>query len=664
MLARSSRCFSFSLSKTFLGRYERKTPNFGFNGLGEIVYRRTYARVMDNGELENWPKTVERVVNGTFRMLERHCGLDDSSRLHAEVMYDLIYNFKFLPPGRGLWAMGSPLTETKGLYTALNNCAFVSTQDITPVDATRPFSFLMDASMLGVGVGFDTKGAGKMTIHPPLSDQTLVIPIDDSREGWVDSLEKLLESYFRPGQRRVEFDYSGIRPAGSPLKTFGGIASGAGPLRKMHETVRKLLDSSSGQAISTRLIVDLMNVIGKCVVAGNIRRTAEIAFGSPEDKEFIKLKDYTIHPERAEFGWTSNNSLFANIGMDYTAASEYIRKNGEPGFAWLDNMRRFGRMCDPPNDRDARAMGGNPCLEQTLESYELCCLVEVFIAKHKTLDEFLQTLRYAFMYAKIVTLGQTHWKETNAVMGRNRRIGCSLTGIAQFLSSRSLETLRVWCDSGYKSLKRLDLEYSAQLSIPESIKITSIKPSGTVSLLAGATPGMHFPHARHYIRRMRLPKADQGMVTLLERRGYHMEEDQVNSDTLVVSVPVKLQRGVRTLKEVSMWEQVALAAFLQRHWADNQVSCTVTFKEQEAGDIARALDHFQYSLKGISFLPDSPNQPYVQMPYEEITEEKYRALIKDLKLSKDDTKVDLPLAGLPDSPRPDDFCDVCQSNLL
>ena len=135
MFRPSYRSFTFALNKSFLSRYERKTPGFGFNGLGEIVYRRSYARVMDNGEQETWPKTVERVVNGTFRMLERSVGLDESSRLHAEVMYDLIFNFKFLPPGRGLWAMGSPLTESKGLYTALNNCAFVSTHDIAPAQA-------------------------------------------------------------------------------------------------------------------------------------------------------------------------------------------------------------------------------------------------------------------------------------------------------------------------------------------------------------------------------------------------------------------------------------------------------------------------------------------------------------------------------------------------
>ena len=664
MFRLSHRSFTFALSKSFLSRYERRSPGFGFNGLGEIVYRRSYARVTESGEQETWAKTVERVVNGTFRMLERTVGLEDSSKLHAEVMYDLIFNFKFLPPGRGLWAMGSPLTESKGLYTALNNCAFVSTQDISPFHATRPFTFLMDASMLGVGVGFDTKGAGKITIHKPRNEETRKYTIPDSREGWVESLGQLLNSYFQPDLPRVVFDYSEIRPAGRPLQTFGGIASGPAPLQSLHQTITQILDAECGQALNSRLIVDIMNLIGKCVVAGNIRRTAEIAFGSVEDKDFLRLKDYTVHPEREGFGWTSNNSLFAQVGMDYEPVMEHIRKNGEPGLAWLDNMRRYGRMADPPNDKDYRAMGGNPCLEQTLESYELCCLVEVFIARHKTIDDFLQTLKYAFMYAKIVTLGQTHWPETNAVMSRNRRIGCSLTGIAQFLGNKSLEDLRKWCDAGYKALKRYDAEYSEQFSIPESIKITSIKPSGTVSLLAGATPGLHFPHSRHYLRRMRFPKADTALTASLTRRGYQVEEDLVSKESMVVSVPVRLSKGVRTLKEVSMWEQVSLAAFLQKHWADNQVSCTVSFKEHEAPDIARVLDHFQYSLKGISFLPDTPAQPYKQMPYEEISEETYRVLSKDLKgTSKDDIIATAQVADQAIS-RPDDFCDVCESRLL
>ena len=131
-----------------------------------------------------------------------------------------------------------------------------------------------------------------------------------------------------------------------------------------------------------------MNVIGKCVVSGNIRRVAEIALGEAKDHEFIKLKDYSTYPDRMEYGWVSNNSILAELGMDYTEVAEGINRNGEPGICWLDNMRAYGRMCEPPNYKDIKAAGGNPCLEQTLESHETCCLVETFPMNHSTYEEF------------------------------------------------------------------------------------------------------------------------------------------------------------------------------------------------------------------------------------------------------------------------------------
>ena len=159
------------------------------------------------------------------------------------------------------------------------------------------------------------------------------------------------------------------------------------------------------------------------MVSGNVRRTAEIAFGDPNSQEYVNLKDYRKNPHREAWGWTSNNSVFANIGMDYSSVCDSVRVNGEPGFAWLENMRTHGRMNGLENDgADHLVAGGNPCLEQSLESFEMCCLVETFPERHESLDEYLETLQYALMYAKTVTLGQTHWERTNEVMQRNRRM--------------------------------------------------------------------------------------------------------------------------------------------------------------------------------------------------------------------------------------------------
>ena len=627
----------FRLSDNFVNKYKRKKAPFGFNGLGELVYNRTYSRIKNgSGKNEQWWETVVRVVEGTFNMQKRHIDANGlgwnawKAQHSAQEMYDRIFNMKFLPPGRGLWAMGTPITEEKNLYAALNNCAFVSTKTLKE-DYSKPFCFLMDASMLGVGVGFDTKGAGEIVVKGVNWDRNQeMFQIPDTREGWVESLKLLLESYFH-GTAPVGFDYSLVRPAGEPIKGFGGVSSGHEPLAEVHEEIVKVLDSNTGEPISITTIVDIMNLIGKCVVAGNVRRTAEIVFGDSHNEEYLDLKNYKVNPHREMYGWTSNNSIFAELGMDYTEVAKRIKDNGEPGFAWLENMRHYSRMKNGGDDKDHRAMGGNPCLEQTLESYELCCLVETFPDNHDSLEDYQRTLKYAYLYAKTVTLGRTHWSDTNRVMLRNRRIGCSVSGVAQFITNRGLEELRNWLEDGYDVIQDWDGTYSDWFAVPKSIKTTSVKPSGTVSLLAGATPGLHYPESRFYIRRIRVSKHSE-LLEPMKKAGYKIEPAYGSEEsTMVVEVPVDVGEGIRTAGDLSVWEQFSLASFMQRHWADNQVSCTATFNpETEANELPFVLNYFQYRLKGISLLPRHDYGAYKQMPYESIDEKEYNKQVKKL----------------------------------
>ena len=628
----------FKLSEGFINKYKRKKAPFGFNGLGELVYMRTYSRIKPDGKNERWWETVQRVVEGTYSMQKYHIESHQlgwnawQAQKSAQEMYDRIFNMKFLPPGRGLWAMGTPITEEKNLYAALNNCAFVSTKTLKE-DYSKPFCFLMDASMLGVGVGFDTKGAGEIIIKGINRDRPEdMYMIPDTREGWVESLKLLLESYFH-GLPHIEFDYNQIRGAGEPIKGFGGVSSGPEPLKEVHDDIRKVLDDNSGEPITVTTIVDIMNLIGKCVVAGNVRRTAEIVFGDPNSEEYLDLKNYKVNPHREMYGWTSNNSVFAELGMDYTDICKRIVDNGEPGLAWLENMRHYSRMKNGGDDKDHRVGGGNPCLEQSLESYELCCLVETFPDNHESLEDYLRTLKYAYLYAKSVTLGKTHWSDTNRVMLRNRRIGCSVSGVAQFITNRGLNELQNWLENGYDTIQEWDKMYSDWFAVPRSIKTPSVKPSGTVSLLAGATPGLHYPESRFYIRRVRLSKHSE-LLEPLKKAGYKIEPAFGSEETtMVVEVPVDVGEGIRTAAELSIWEQFSLAAFLQRHWADNQVSCTATFDpETEAEELPHVLNYFQYRLKGISLLPRHDYGAYKQMPYEAIDEKFYKKQVK--KLSK------------------------------
>ena len=648
----------FRLTDDFIKEYETKTPNFGFNGLGELVYRRTYSRIKDDGTNEEWFETVRRVVEGVYTMQKREImgkRLDwnhHKAQKSAQAMYERIFTMKFLPPGRGLWAMGSALTEERGLQAATFNCAFVSTENIV-TELEEPFTFLIDASMLGIGVGFDTLGAGKLLLHAPTKDaKTFVIP--DSREGWVESLGRFLRSYFITDQAFVQFDYSEIRPEGTPIKGFGGVASGYVPLKQLHDHIRSILEGLVGQHLTATAIVDIMNLTGKCVVAGNVRRSALISFGDAS-QEYLDLKNPKINPERNHpttgWGWTSNNSVSATLGMDYTEAATRVAINGEPGFIWLENIQRFDRMKDKPTTSDAKVRGSNPCGEIPLESMELCNLCEVFPARHESLEDFKTTLKYAYLYSKTVTLSTTPWPKTNKVMLRNRRIGLSLSGTQQFIAKNSLDVFREWCDVGYATVQHYDQVYSDWFASPRSKRLTTSKPSGSVSLLSGSTPGMHWPEFTTYIRRVRLA-ATSPMVRALKKAGYPIEPTAGDANSVVVEIPVKLEEpGLRTADQVSLWEQIMMAAFMQAHWSDNMVSCTVTFDPVTEGhQIEHALQYAQYHLKGISFLPRTPTGAYLQMPYEKISEAEYVVRSKALKpLKVGETHEDVAMERFCDS---------------
>ena len=672
----------FKLEPKFIEIYEAaNAPNFGFNGLGEFTFYRTYSRIKKDGFKESFLDTLVRVVEGCYEIQRRHC-----KRIHipwdytkaqksAQEMFQRMWDMKFLPPGRGLWMMGTEFMWDRG-SAALNNCGFVSTNDIES-DPAEPFNFMMDMAMLGVGVGFDTKGAGKLKISQPSENKTTHL-VDDTREGWGQSLKALIESYtLKSDEGWVDFDYSAVRPAGSIIHGFGGTASGPSILEELHDLTRALLDNRINQILSSVDIVDIMNYIGRCVVAGNVRRTAEIAFGEYDDVEYYGMKNVTatLHDEDIDefyevtsglysvnkysatiddfkdcdvpkerllpaiktwnalnnHRWASNNSIFAHVGMDYDGIGKQIAVNGEPGLAWLDNMRDYGRMLDGCKPGvDGRVMGGNPCLEQSLESYELCCLVETFPANHDDAVDYMRTLKFAYLYAKTVTLLPTHNPRTNQVMLRNRRIGLSQSGIVQaFAKFGRRAVLRDFCDAGYNEVDRWDDVYSEWLCVQNSIKKTSVKPSGTVSLLAGATPGIHHPEASTYWRRVRVSN-DSILVKILADAGYEYEPAMSDPDRTVVFKFAITDESVRPVEDVSIWEQIANVVDYQRYWADNQVSCTIKFKEDEASDISRVLTTYEDQLKGISFLPHS-NHGYVQPPYEPCTIEEvieYNSKIK------------------------------------
>lgn len=677
----------FKLSHKFLEKYTGTQPNWGFGDLSYFTYKRTYARMKEDGTQEEYIDTCQRVTEGVFSTQKRHCKVNrlpwnaHKAQKTAQEFFTRMWEFKFTPPGRGFWIMGTEMVDKVG-SAALNNCGYTSTKDIS-IELGNSFSWAMDMLMLGVGVGFDTRGAETVQIKAPKKDPIIYV-IPDSREGWVESVRLLLNSY-QGGGHAVVFDYSRIRLKGAIIKGFGGVASGPEPLELLHDNIRKILDALDLEMITSVAIVDLMNFIGKCVVAGNVRRSAELAIGEIDDADYVTMKDYNkFSAELMDRRWASNNSVFAKANSRFSEVAPSIALNGEPGLIFLDNARHYGRIKDGfhPFESDLydNIDGFNPCAEQGLEDKELCCLVETYPANHKDAADYLETLKFAYMYAKTVTLIPTHDYRTNSVMMRNRRIGCSMSGIQQAIEKWTLNTfLKDFCDTGYETIKMWDRIYSKWLGIPRSNKMTTVKPSGTVSLLAGATPGVHFTHSQYYWRTVRLagnspllrplieanyriePSATDKAILISALKGMNADgltPDETNAyadalisgevrdsfvlssfcragGTVVVYFPVKERNYSKSKFDVSLWEQLSIVKEMQYYWSDNAVSCTVTVREHEREDLERAIEFSAPYVKTLSFLPLT-NHKYQQAPYQECSEEDYNnyvATIKSLDLS-------------------------------
>ncbi len=639
----------FKLPTTFMDQFKDLQPNWG--PLGQIVYKRTYSRIKQNGEKEEFWETIQRVVEGVFQIQKTHClslGLpwkEGKAMRSAKIMFQKIWDFKFSPPGRGLWMMGTEYVRKRGSM-GLNSCGFVSTEGLDRLGSI-PFVWAMDALMLGVGIGFDTKGTGSILIHANTRNDFFIHTVEDSREGWIKALKTVLDAYFLDGYGLPTFNFSEVRKKGLPIKGFGGLSSGPEPLQEMLETISDLLNNRSGEYIKSSDIVDIFNLIGRCVVSGNVRRSAEIALGELDDDSFINLKQDSA--KAYAYRWASNNSVIVKTGSDYSRIVDQIANNGEPGLFWLENARSFGRLSDPPTDKDKKVCGCNPCAEQSLESFELCCLAETYPSHHDSLEDYLDTLKYAYMYCKTVTLMGTHWSISNQVLFRNRRMGISQSGIIDAFVKHGKRTMLEWSDKSYNYLRSLDDIYSDWLCIPKSIKLTSVKPSGTVSLLAGVSPGIHYPHSEYYIRRIRLAK-NSPLIDELKKQGYKIENDCYSNDSVVVEFPQKSNNFGKSKFDVTIWEQFANAAAYQKHWADNQVSITISFKDHEIKDLLTCLETYEDQLKAVSLIK-LDSKFYKQAPYEKITKEQFedsrvnRASYLEIDLEKISLSIKTPAIG-------------------
>jgi ribonucleoside-diphosphate reductase alpha chain len=659
------------------------------------VFLRTYSRLQANGKREQWIDTVLRVIQGTMECyidhMQKH-GLRvdyDEVNSRARTMARLLYQMKWSPPGRGLYSMGTDVVRRNG-NSSLNNCYACSTKDLV-----KALSWAFDQLMLGGGVGFDCSwnNSTESQLTRPNKEDSFVYVIPDSRQGWCSAFELLLRAYV-PVNGQItnkfpRFDYSEVRPYGAPIRGFGGTASGPEPLRillvrteifldtfldyleatdkeqqadvyerlvrRQHEAdaydfvkydieevvakVRKTVYDYHKPYSASRLVVDLFNSVGSCVVSGNVRRSSLIALADAGDKVFLDLKNLSINPERRSICYRSNNTVRFWRNDDFETylpeIAERIKNNGEPGFFNLINAQKYSRYTDIRYGHDKGTLL-NPCGEIVLESYEPCtlsticpynCREDVDDPKSPINEEdMLLACEAATFYATVVTTVRHHWPDSNEVIARNRRIGVSFTGIANIYDNYGATQLITTQRRLYYRIREVNEMLASRFGIPRSIRVTTIKPEGTLSIVMGVAPGVHFPIVKFGKRRVGFDAGDP-LIRILADAGYETEQSVYNKTMVNVIFPIT-SSGARAAKKVSIYEKFQLAALAQRYFSDNSVSFTGDFSfERESDDVERVLAAFGQQMKSCSMLPYfEETTPYAQMPFEEVSEDEYHEI--------------------------------------
>lgn len=610
------------------------TPDTPWSTVGYLTYKRTYSRRLEedniSGPTEEWLDTINRIIAAANNQLDCRFTDEEQQRLRYYML-----KLKGTVAGRFLWQLGTPTVERLGL-PSLQNCAFVVVDN-----AVRPFTWAMDMLMLGSGVGFSIQKEHVSKILPvkknfrgptrhDFADADFIIP--DTREGWVSLLERTLESAF--SRRKSEsFRYSTqlIRGGGAPIKGFGGVASGPEILCDGIAKISSILEKRAGKNLRPIDCLDIMNIIGSVVVAGNVRRSAQLAIGDPDDVEYLLAKRWdlgNIPPWRS----MSNNSVACD---DISQLHEFFwdgyEGRGEPyGLINLPLSKQVGRLGETEYS-DSTVVGYNPCAEQSLGNFETCCLAEVFLSNIESYEEFLDVITLLYRINKQSLALGCHNKETEKIVSENMRMGIGVTGYLQ-----ATEKQKKWLKPAYEYLRNYDKQYSREREFPTSVKLTTCKPSGTLSLLPGVTPGCHPGYAQYMIRRITM-SSNHPLVEVCRAHGYDIEY-RLNFDgsqdylTVVVSFPFCFPDGTVLAKDMSAIQQLKVVKELQQSWSDNSVSCTVYYRKEELPEIKKYLArHFTNSYKSLSFLLHTESG-FKQMPYEEISKKQYDALVAKTKL--------------------------------
>ena len=595
-----------------------------------FIAKSRYSRfIPEQNRREHWDESVDRYFAFMFDHLDKNYKWSPNNDLRLELI-SAVKNLEVMPSMRAIMTAGKALDRDN---TAGYNCSYL------PVDDPKAFDEAMYILLCGTGVGFSVehKYVDQLPEVPDqLFDSQTTISVADSKEGWAKALRQLIALLYSGEVAR--YDLSRIRPAGARLKTFGGRASGPGPLDELFKFTIAKFRGAVGRKLTSIECHDILCKIGEVVVVGGVRRSAMISLSDLEDDRMRSCKSGNWWEQNGHRALANNSATYnskPDIGQflqEWT--SLYNSHSGERGIF----SREASKSQAAKNGRRDSSFdfGTNPCSEIILRPYQFCNLTEVVVRAEDTVESLANKIRIATILGTFQST-MTHFPYLRKVWQKNteeeRLLGVSLTGI---LDNKWMGEVS---DSTAKALEQLrkvavdtNSDLATQLGIPRSAAITCVKPSGTVSQLVDSASGIHARHSQYYIRRVRGDKKDP-LSAFLTSAGVPAEDCVMRPDsTVVFSFPMKAPEGARLRDDLTAIEHLDVWMMYQRHWCEHKPSVTISVKEDEWMDVGAWVFRNFDEISGVSFLPWAGGT-YRQAPYEECNKEQYEEMLS--KMPKD-----------------------------
>jgi ribonucleoside-triphosphate reductase (thioredoxin) len=591
----------------------------------EFIHLSRYSRWLPGKERrETWVETVARY----FDFFKDH--LDDTHEFKLtkslrDELEEAVLSQKIMPSMRCLMTAGEALKREN---IAGYNCSYVA------IDRPQSFDEILYVLMNGTGVGFSVERQYVSEL-PRIADEfyqsDTTITVADSKLGWAKAFKELIGLLYIGQIPR--WDMSKVRPAGTPLKTFGGRASGPEPLEALFNFSVTTFQRAAGRKLSSLECHDIVCKIAEVVVVGGVRRSALISLSNLSDDRMRDAKSGQWWINDGQRALANNSACYTEKPDMGVFLSEwkalYDSKSGERGIFNRESAVKMASKNGRRNVKDFE-FGTNPCSEIILRNRQFCNLSEVVVRSYDTPESLLKKVRLAAILgtfqATLVNFKyvSSSWKKN---CEEERLLGVSLTGImdCQYTNGK-IGNLEKLLDSLREEAVKTNEEFAKKIGINQSVAVTCVKPSGTVSQLVDAASGIHARHNPYYIRTVRGDKKDP-LTQMMTEIGFPVEDDITNpSNTAVFSFPHKVDQGAVFRADMTAIEQLELWLTYQKHWCEHKPSVTISVKDDEWFEVgAWVWKNFDY-MSGVSFLPFSEHT-YKQAPYQDCTKEEYEFLV-------------------------------------